>query len=192
MGLEIIGFGCNCGFGIYPAQVEKKYTAQALQCLVTSARLRAEMWQREAEALLAGDPGESGHCHTEVLVRAAKRGLEHEAVAPRKRRLMGKTPAPYVPGSSDDGVNLKGRVSCPRCLSIVRRDVIARHMRSAKCQARAAAASATGTRAAEPPTVTCGHCGAEVVHLARHLRSRQCSTLRLQRDGGQNSDAAEA
>ncbi len=74
--------------------MKKKLRTQTLQSIVSSSRLRPEFFEREAEALLAVDPGNCGHCHAEVLVRAAKRRLDDAAEAlVGKRRLSGNAGA---------------------------------------------------------------------------------------------------
>ena len=108
-------------------------------------------------------------CHTVALAEAVYGALKTQPPPqpPRRLRMCGKRPG------------CKAQVVCPRCHSVVRRDVIARHWQSQKC----VLAPAGGLAAARPQgsnTAQCCHCGGAYIasQRKRHLRSARCMAAR--------------
>ncbi len=150
-------------------EVSSTFTAGVLQAVVSSPFLVPGFFAPGAHEL--AEPWSVG---TAALLTAAKRHLDsREETGPSKRmRLVRKQPATWQANPHKDRVsaNPKGKVRCPRCGNVVRRDVIARHWKTNKCVAAWAAKQRSDN------TEQCRHCGVvlAVSNLRRHWRSAQC------------------
>ena len=109
---------------VTPTAVLRKRPAAGLTAPRRGQDLREDVVVHDQGAIDAGNAEDNKG----VLVPRAAEG--------RRLRLRQKAPPVYVcmQGNRNRAGNLKGRVQCPRCHGIVRRDVISRHWKSKTCR----------------------------------------------------------
>jgi Cyclin-dependent kinase regulatory subunit len=110
--------------GLTPTEVLRKRPAAGLTAPRRGQDLREDVVVHDQGAIDAGNAEDNKG----VLVPRAAEG--------RRLRLRQKGPPVYVcmQANRNRAGNLKGRVQCPRCHGIVRRDVISRHWKSKTCR----------------------------------------------------------